>query len=259
MRTAVSIPPFTDAATLVAMTVEAEAAGWDGVFLWDHLVFMAGARHDVLDPWVLLGAMAQATERVRLGTMVTPLARRRPWVVAKHLTTLDHLSGGRATLAVGLGEPPDADFAAFGDVPGARERADLLDEGLTVVDGLLRGPLVHRGAAFQVDAEILPRPVQQPRPPVWVAGVAPHRRPLQRALRWDGIVPIGARGPLTPADVADYLDGVETPDGWDVVVPGAPGVAPDDYEAVGATWVVEGTWPEDGWVGEFRTRINAGP
>lgn len=259
MRTAVSIPPFTDAATLVAMTVEAEAAGWDGVFLWDHLVFMAGAHHDVLDPWVLLGAMAQATERVRLGTMVTPLARRRPWMVAKHLTTLDHLSGGRATLSVGLGEPPDADFAAFGDEPGARERADLLDEGLTVVDGLLRGPLAHRGTAHRIDAEILPRPVQRPRPPVWVAGVAPHRRPLARALRWDGIVPIGSQGYMTPGEVAGYLAGVDRPDGWDVVVAGAPGIAPADYEAVGATWVVEGTWPEDGWASEFRTRINAGP
>jgi alkanesulfonate monooxygenase SsuD/methylene tetrahydromethanopterin reductase-like flavin-dependent oxidoreductase (luciferase family) len=259
MRTAVSIPPFTDATTLVAMAVEAEAAGWDGVFLWDHLVFDADARHDVLDPWVLLGAIAQATERVRLGTMVTPLARRRPWVVAKHVTTLDHLSGGRATLSVGLGDPPDADFAAFGDEAGARPRADLLDEGLAVVDGLLRGPLAHSGAAYQVDSEVLPRPVQTPRPPIWVAGVAPRPRPLVRAQRWDGVVPIGPEGFMTPDEVGAYLDGVDRPDGWDVVVPGAPGVAADDYEAVGATWVVDGVWPEEGWVAEFRTRINAGP
>ncbi len=160
---------------------------------------------------------------------------------------------------MGLGEPADADFAAFGDEAGARRRADLLDEGLTVVDGLLRGPLAHRGPAYQVDSEILPRPIQRPRPRIWVAGVAPHRRPLERAVRWDGVVPIGPQGFMTPDEVAAYLDGVERPAGWDVVVPCAPGVAPDEYESVGATWVVDGVWPEEGWVEEFRARINAGP
>ena len=156
------------------MATDAEQAGWDGVFLWDHLVLMPGVRLDVHDPWVLLGAMAQATERVLLGTLVTPLARRRPWVVARHLITLDHLSGGRAVLGVGLGDPPDADFAAFGDPSDPRERAALLDEGLTIVDGLLRGPLSHKGERYQVDSELLPRPVQRPRP---VPALRPRRRP----------------------------------------------------------------------------------
>ncbi len=259
MRTAVSLPPFTDAATLVAMATDAEAAGWDGVFLWDHLVLMAGSGLDVHDPWVLLGAMAQVTDRVALGTLVTPLARRRPQVVARHVITLDHLSQGRAVLGVGLGEPPDADFAAFGDPPGARQRAERLDEGLAIVDGLLRGPFAFEGAHLRVDAELLPRPVQQPRPPLWVAGVAPHRRPLRRALRYDGIVPIGDRGPLDPRQVAEYLDGIDPPPRWDIVVNAAPGIPFDDYAAVGATWVVEGAWPQGGWVTELRDRINAGP
>lgn len=259
MRTAVSIPPFTDAATVVALSVEAEQAGWDGVFLWDHLVFHAETHPDVHDPWVPLGAMAQATERVRLGTLVTPLARRRPWVVARHLVTLDHLSGGRATLGVGLGEPAGADFAAFGDTADPRERAALLDDGLAVLDGLLRGPLAHHGPRYRVEAELRPRPVQSPRPPIWVAGVAPHRRPLARALRFDGIVPIGPGDLLTPDQLDDYLAGVERPDGWDVVANRAAGVAAGEYAAVGATWLVDGVWPTGDWVADLRGRITAGP
>ena len=259
MRTAVCLPPFTDPGTLVAMAAEAEQAGWDGVFLWDHVVLVPDMRLDVHDPWVLLGAMAQVTERVTLGTLVTPLARRRPWMVARHLITLDHMSGGRATLGVGLGDPAESDFAAFGDPADARERARLLDEGLTVLDGLLRGPLAHEGERFQVDSELLPRPVQQPRPRIWVAGVAPHRRPLARALRWDGLVPIAQGDLLTPAQLAEYLDGVDRPEGWDLVANVAPGTAFEDYEAVGATWVVEGAWPVGDWVADLRDRITAGP
>jgi alkanesulfonate monooxygenase SsuD/methylene tetrahydromethanopterin reductase-like flavin-dependent oxidoreductase (luciferase family) len=259
MRTAVCLPPFTDPGTLVAMAAEAEQAGWDGVFVWDHVVLVPDMRLDVHDPWVLLGAMAQVTERVTLGTLVTPLARRRPWMVARHLITLDHMSGGRATLGVGLGDPAESDFAAFGDPADARERARLLDEGLTVLDGLLRGPLTHEGERFQVDSELLPRPVQQPRPRIWVAGVAPHRRPLARALRWDGLVPIAQGDLLTPAQLAEYLDGVDRPEGWDLVANVAPGTAFEDYEAVGATWVVEGAWPVGDWVADLRDRITAGP
>ena len=259
MRTAVSLPPFTDAATLVGMAAEAERSGWDGVFLWDHMVLIRDLRLDVHDPWVLLGAMARATERVLLGTLVTPLARRRPWKLAREVITLDHLSGGRAVLGVGLGEPPDADFAAFGDPSGDRERAALLDEGLAVVDGLLRGPLDHDGAAYHVHAELLPRPVQRPRPPVWVAAVAPHRRPLARARRWDGVVPISLDHLLTPDEVAAYLGDEPRPGGWEVVVNTAPGVPPADYAAAGATWIIEGAWPQGDWVSELRTRIAAGP
>jgi alkanesulfonate monooxygenase SsuD/methylene tetrahydromethanopterin reductase-like flavin-dependent oxidoreductase (luciferase family) len=259
MRSAVSLPPFTDPATLVAMAVEAEAAGWDGVFLWDHMVLIQALRLDVQDPWVVLGAIAQATERVLLGTLVTPLARRRPWVVAREMITLDHLSGGRAVLGVGLGEPADADFEAFGDPGDARVRAAILDEGLTLIDGLFRGPVSHRGEHFSVETELLPRPVQRPRPPVWVAAVAPHRRPMARALRWDGVVPIALDRLLMPDEIATYLPPDGRPAGWEVVVNAAPGVPWDDYAAVGATWVVEGNWPEGDWVADLRRCIAAGP
>jgi alkanesulfonate monooxygenase SsuD/methylene tetrahydromethanopterin reductase-like flavin-dependent oxidoreductase (luciferase family) len=259
MQTAVSIPIFTDPATLVALAAEAEQAGWDGAFFWDHLVWDADLGLDVHDPWVLLGAVAARTERLRLGTLVTPLARRRPWMVARHLITLDHLSGGRAVLGVGLGEPADADFADFGDPAGRAERAALLDDGLAVLDGLLRGPVDHRGPHFRVRSELRPRPVQRPRPPIWVAAVAPHRRPLARATRWDGVVPIGQTAVLSPAELAGYLAAVDRPAGWDVVAFRAPGVPPDEYAEAGATWLVDGAWPAGNWVADLRSRIRRGP
>jgi alkanesulfonate monooxygenase SsuD/methylene tetrahydromethanopterin reductase-like flavin-dependent oxidoreductase (luciferase family) len=259
MRAGVSIPPFTDAATLVALGVEAERAGWDGVFFWDHVVWEPESRHDVHDPWVLLGAVAAGTERVRLGTLVTPLARRRPWVVAKHVTTLDHLSHGRAVLGVGLGEPPDADFADFGDPGDPVHRGALLDEGLTLLDGLFRGPVGHRGERYSVRNELRPRPVQRPRPPIWVAAVAPRQRPLARARRWDGVVPLGHQGPLTPPELVHYLSAVQPPAAWEVVAAWAAGIGADEYEDAGATWLIQGIWPEGDWVDELRTRVRRGP
>jgi alkanesulfonate monooxygenase SsuD/methylene tetrahydromethanopterin reductase-like flavin-dependent oxidoreductase (luciferase family) len=261
MRFAVNIPPFTDATTVVALAVDAETAGWDGVFLWDHLQFMAGAHLPIHDPWVLLGAIATATERVRLGTLVTPLARRRPQVVAKHVTTLDHLSGGRAVLGVGLGSPADADFAAFGDEADDIKRAAILDDRVSAVAAMLSGgEVTHHGKHTHIDADLLPASVQRPRPPIWVAAVAPHRRPLARAVRWDGVVPIGLpEGVMRPDAISSYLQGVPRPESWDVVAPWCPGVAPDDYAAVGVTWLIESTWPEDDWVTDFRTRIRNGP
>jgi alkanesulfonate monooxygenase SsuD/methylene tetrahydromethanopterin reductase-like flavin-dependent oxidoreductase (luciferase family) len=259
MHFGLSIPPFTDVATLMAMARAAEDAGWDGVFLWDHLQWDQSSGLDIHDPWVLLGAMAGATNHVRLGTMVTPLSRRRPWVVAKHVTTLDHLTGGRAVLGVGLGEPPDAEFAAFGDVAGARDRAALLDDGLELLDGLLRGRVAHDGPAFHVDGELRPRPVQDPRPPIWVAGIAPHRRPLERALRWDGLVPLGPKGMMRPDEVGAYVGDVQRPPGWDLVVSPAPDFAVDEYAALGVTWLITSTWPEPGWPDELLTRVHRGP
>ena len=260
MRYGVNIPPFTDPAVVVQLARDAEAAGWDGVFLWDHLVWSTESEPEVHDPWVLLGAIAVATSRVRIGTLVTPLTRRRIQVVAKQLLTLDHLSGGRVVFGVGLGEPPVADFSAWGDEADARTRAAMLDEGLDVLDSLLRGAAVqHDGTHMTAHGQLRPGPVQQPRPPIWVAGVVPNQRPLRRARRWDGVVPIGSGELLTPEALASYLGG-EAPAGWDVVSSWAPGVPASEYADAGATWLIESTWPtEEGWVDEFRDRIRQDP
>lgn len=260
MRHGVSVPPFTDAATVVGWATRAEEAGWDGVFVWDHLQW--DGKVAPLDPWVVLGAMAVRTEHVALGTLVTPLSRRRPHVVAKQLVTLDHVSGGRAVLGVGLGEPPDRDFADLGDEADPRARAALLDEALEVVDGLMRGPVTHHGEHYDVEASFLPRSLQRPRPPVWVAGVVPHRRPLARARRWDGVVPIGRGADCTPAALAAYLasDGEAPRPGWEVVAHRADGVPAAEYADAGVTWLIRSGWPaQDGWERALTDTIDRGP
>jgi alkanesulfonate monooxygenase SsuD/methylene tetrahydromethanopterin reductase-like flavin-dependent oxidoreductase (luciferase family) len=258
MRFGISVPPFTDPGLVVSWARRAEAHGWDGFFLWDHLRWQEGDL-DIHDPWVLLGAIAVQTSRIRLGTMITPLARRRPWVVAKHLTTLDHLSGGRVTLGVGLGEPADRDFADLGDEASPTVRAAVLDEGLAVLGGLLgEGRVELDGSHHRVHADVRPRPVQRPRIPVWVAGVAPHLRPLERARRWDGFVPI-AEPFLTPEALASYV-GEHPHDDWDLVVQWPDDTSPDDYEAAGATWLIRSTWPQEaGWQDEIEALASAPP
>jgi alkanesulfonate monooxygenase SsuD/methylene tetrahydromethanopterin reductase-like flavin-dependent oxidoreductase (luciferase family) len=257
MRFGLSVPPFTDPAEVVALATTAEAAGWDGFFLWDHLSW--DGRVEVHDPWTLLGAIAVQTSRIRIGTMVTPLSRRRPQVVAKHLVTLDHLSGGRVTLGVGLGDPPDLDFSDFGDEPSYQVRAAITDEALDVVAGLVGdgGAAVH-GDHVDVESSLRPLPLQRPRIPIWVAGRAPHTRPLARARRWDGYVPI-ADPLLSPADLAAYV-GEHPRDGWDVVAQWAPGVPAEEFAAVGVTWLMRSVWPQEaGWLDELRGLASTGP
>jgi alkanesulfonate monooxygenase SsuD/methylene tetrahydromethanopterin reductase-like flavin-dependent oxidoreductase (luciferase family) len=257
MRFALSVPPFTDPREVVAWAVEAEANGWDGFFLWDHVRWEHPV--DTHDPWSLLGAIALRTARMRIGTMITPLSRRRPWVVAKHLTTLDHLSGGRVTLGVGLGEPPDHDFADLGDESSPVVRAAMLDEGLSVLAGLVGdGQVTFHGDHYAVEASVRPLPVQRPRIPIWVAGVAPHTRPVARAKRWDGFIPI-SNDFLTPEQLASYVGEHPHPD-WDVAAQRTPGVPVDELAAAGATWLVSSTWPhEEGWRDELRALVSSTP
>jgi alkanesulfonate monooxygenase SsuD/methylene tetrahydromethanopterin reductase-like flavin-dependent oxidoreductase (luciferase family) len=219
MRYAISVPNFgdhADPATAIALARDAESAGWDGFFVWDHLLAWNG--NVVADPWILLAAIATSTERIRLGTMVTPLPRRRPWQVVRQVVTLDHLSGGRAVLGVGLGFPPHEEFELFGESGDATIRAELLDEGLEIIAGLMRGgAFSFAGRHFRIDdVAFAPTPVQAPRVPIWVAGAWPHRRPFRRAARFDGVVPIAldADGEEVPIDVATMRQEVGYADGF---------------------------------------------
>jgi alkanesulfonate monooxygenase SsuD/methylene tetrahydromethanopterin reductase-like flavin-dependent oxidoreductase (luciferase family) len=178
---------------LVLLAERAEAAGWDGIFLEDYICYGGDASMPTCNTWIALAAMAIRTEHVRLGTEVTPLTRRRPWAVAREATGIDQLSGGRMILGVGLGDTGesvgvDPSFARFGEERDARTRGAMLDEALQIVAGLWTGePFAFRGAHFVVDeVTFLPRPVQEPRIPIWIGGGYPSPRPTRRALRWDG-------------------------------------------------------------------------
>lgn len=278
LKQALAAPCFgTDPAAFVELAVAAERRGFDGFFVWDHLQFRNGVDGpDILDPWALLAAIAARTDRIRIGPMVTPVSRRRPWVLARQCVTVDRLSAGRLTFGVGLGSPAEGDFARFGDAADDRTRAQLLDEGLAVWTGLCSGEqFAYAGRHYRIaPTRFSPVAVQRPRIPVWVGGVLPARRPLERAARWDGAVPITYRdGRLTrptPDEIAETREFItarrDVMAGYDVVVWSE--IVPDaqagaalqrEYDAAGATWWIETARTDDGWQDELRGRIERGP
>ncbi len=265
-----------DPAIAAGLAAEAEAAGWDGVFTFDAIAIGA---MELWDPWIVLAAMAMRTERVRLGAMVFAPSRRRPWKLARELSTLDHLSNGRMVFPVGLGALDDAAFGNVGEAVEARTRARILDETLAIVDGLSSGePFAFEGEHYRFEPmTFLPTPVQRPRVPVWVVGAWPHERSMQRVIRWDGLVvqatgPEGkpATGPQVLPEIVDWVRaaraaaGLELP--FDIVVDGTTPVADRDlavaiagaHETAGATWWVEADW-SDMSTKALRARVNAGP
>jgi len=253
------------AAELAAL---AEEHGWDGVFTWDAIAI---GTMEAYDPWVALAAMAMRTERVRMGAIVTPPSRRRPWKLAREAMTLDRLSNGRLILPVGLGALDDAAFANVGEPTDARTRAELLDESLAIIEGLWSGkPFGYDGRHYRFgEMTFLPTPVQQPRIPIWVVGAWPHERSMRRTLRWDGVY-AQAEGVEAIRAVADWAERewpAATRDRpWDVIAEGRtpaddPGTAAAivaGYEAAGATWWIESDW-ESTSVEAVRERIVAGP
>ena len=231
---------------LAELAQGAEARGWDGFFLWDHVVYRPPVSA-VSDPWVVLAAVACATERLRIGPLVTPLSRRRVQKVARETVTLDRLSGGRLTLGVGLGSDTTGELEPFGEETDPRVRAAVLDRSLERLSDFWDG-------GFQ------PRPLQSPRVPVWVAARWPNRRPLRRAARWDGLFPIEMPGPDALAElVAEVRELRREFDGpFDVVVVEAPGADLGPWEAAGATWMLTGFGSEPREA-EVREAIEAGP
>ncbi len=209
MRYGLSLPPFGDFANarfLAEAARQAEEAGWEGFFIWDH-VFFDPSFHPNLDPWVGLAGAALATTRMRIGTMVTPLARRRPWKVVRETVTLDRLSDGRLTLGVGLGDPVQWDYGYFHEETDAKTRAKKLDEALDILTQAWTGqPLTYHGEHFHVEGvPFTPTPIQTPRIPIWVGGNFPNKPPMRRAARWDGYVPIKFESALTPEDCREVM------------------------------------------------------
>lgn len=260
MRFSINIPnfgDFADARTVATVAGAAEQAGWDALFVWDHVVHDKRQRRGQPfgDPWMLLTAAALATSRLRLGTLVTAVARRRPEQLARQVATLDSLSGGRVIFSAGLGGPIEDDFGSFGETTDPVVLAERLDEGLELLQRYWSGDLVkHDGRHYQVrDVTLLPASVQRPRPPVWIGGIWPHRRPMRRAARWDGVVPLFTTAkhgqvPLVDEvrDLVAYVRGhrecrKDTP--FEVVLGGAsPGDAAKARDVIapladaGATW-----------------------
>jgi alkanesulfonate monooxygenase SsuD/methylene tetrahydromethanopterin reductase-like flavin-dependent oxidoreductase (luciferase family) len=287
MKYGVTLPNIgasSDPRVVTDLAVEVEQSGWDGVFVWDA-IYVAETQQPggsaACDPWVVMAAIAARTNRIRIGPMVTPLSRRRPWKVARETVSLDLLSGGRLILPVGLGATDDGGFARVGEALDRKVRAERLDEALQILDGLWSGePFAFEGTHFQVqEMTFLPPPAQRPRIPVWVVGAWNRPKSMRRALGWDGILPAkmaddGSFGDMTPADIQDmkaYIAEHRSQTGpFDIVMEGdTPGNDPDRAKAIvsplaeaGVTWWLESVWatPEStGGVEGMRARIRQGP
>ncbi|HET6950262.1 MAG TPA: LLM class flavin-dependent oxidoreductase [Acidimicrobiales bacterium] len=254
-RTALFLPLFGELAEpgLVAdLAEEAEDAGWDGLFVWDHMLYRPPVT-DVADPWITLAAVARSTSRLVIGPMVTPVPRRRPGKLARETVSLDRLSGGRSVFGAGLGGDPGRELSALGEETDPVARGRMLDEGLDLLVRMWSGEQVeHRGEAYVADGvRFLPRPLQQPRIPVWLASRYPNRSPLRRAARYDGLFTIDMQEPdhlrELMAVVAGHraAAGVEAPFEW--VVQGTIGEAPGPWVAAGATW----------WLVRFEPSVTA--
>ncbi len=246
-RRGIFVAPFeelADARELARLAVRAEAAGWDGFFLWDHVDYRAPVTA-LADPWVCMAAIAYATETILTGPLITPPARRRIHKLARETVTLDRLSGGRLIFGAGLGSDNSGEFSKFGEQGDAKERARLLDDGLAQL-------------ARYWDGEFEPRPIQQPRIPVWLAARWPNRKPLRRALEWDGLFPIDLPGPAELAELTAEVRAVRPDDAFQIVVTNPPGTDPAPWVEAGATWCLTGFGPTPR-VAELESAIDDGP
>ena len=280
-----AVIPYAAERDFAELAAVAEAAGWDAVFSWEAVWGQ--------DAWVTLAAAAMTTQRIRLGTLLTPVPAQRPWELAQKIASVDRLSDGRVTVSVGLGAV-QGNWSAFLPDEGRAVRARQLDEGLDVVAGLLRGqPFSYAGTQWsisEVTELIPPGPVQRPHPPIWCVGAlvpGRTRQPsLERAARWQGILPAvagGAEGSsgLTLEALREIVGRVRgireaaglAMDGYDVVVEGDSygsfgSVRPpiSAWSDAGATWWVESWWDlpdgldqRESTLAETRRRLAQGP
>ena len=265
--------PHGDARTTAKLAFEAEQAGWDGFFVWEPVWG--------IDAWVSLTAAAMKTSRIRLGTLLSPISRMRPWKLASETATLDNLSNGRVILSVGLGAV-DSGFKEFGETTNRVQRAELVDEGLEILTGLWKGqPFNYDGKHYTIKETKFyppPPPVQKPRIPIWVVGAWPRMKSMRRVLKYDGILPTKMAGrkheKVEPEDIRLMKSWIEenrsetTP--FDIVVEGkTQGDDSDEWFNVvnpwfeaGATWWIEAMWDamdEKNCNELFFKRIRQGP
>jgi alkanesulfonate monooxygenase SsuD/methylene tetrahydromethanopterin reductase-like flavin-dependent oxidoreductase (luciferase family) len=255
VRSGLFVPLFGELANPVVvgrLAAEAEEAGWDGFFVWDHVRWRPPVL-EVADPWITLAAIATATTSIRLGPLVTPLARRRPAKVARETATLDRFSDGRLTLGVGLGSDRFGDeFSITGEEVDDRRRGRMLDESLEILCAAWSGePVHHEGEHYTIGGmRFLPRPVQRPGVPIWVAGYYGSARPLRRAARHQGFFPVGVQHPDQLAEIVTAIAklrreaGIDITDPYDIVAEIEPGHDPMPYAAAGATWWLVGFPPD---------------
>ena len=265
--------PTGDPRVVAELAGEVEEAGWDGAFYWDGICV---GDMDTYDPWIVMAAMAMRTQRVRIGAILTPPARRRPWKLARETVALDHLSGGRLVLPVGLGALDDGGFAKVGEPTDRRVRARLLDESLEILTGLWSGePFSYQGEHYRLEEMTFrPPPVQRPRVPIWVVGAWPSKKSMGRALRYDGVLVATVGGslessgvtPETIREIKEYVD--ERKEGpFDIVWEGqTPGEDPGRAASIvrplaeaGATWWIESPWMPPNEPEDLRRRIEQGP
>ena len=256
MRHALTIPPYgelADPAALVEVAVAAERAGWDAVFLWDHVLRRPEDPQETADPWVAMAAIAVATERI--GPMVTPVTRRRPIKLAREATTLDHLSRGRLTLGLGLGVDTTRELSAFGEIVDARARGERLDEGVELLCAFWSGEEVDfHGEHFVADhVTVLPRPHQRPRIPLWFAARGGAEKPVRRAARYDGLYPIEVDDDSLAAMLEIVREVRGSLDGFDVIVRPTDAAQYRRFEELGVTWAITGPAPGDSGVLELAS------
>jgi alkanesulfonate monooxygenase SsuD/methylene tetrahydromethanopterin reductase-like flavin-dependent oxidoreductase (luciferase family) len=240
MKRGIFLAPFDELADprlLAELARDAERAGFDGFFLWDHVAYRPPVEA-ILDPWICMAAIATATERVLIGPLITPPARRRIHKLARETATLDLLSNGRLVFGAGLGSDNSGEFSQFGEEADARARAQLLDDGLEELQRYW-------------DGAFLPKPAH--RIPIWLAARWPNRRPVRRATRFDGLFPIDLPGPDALAELAAEVPGAP----FDIVVTNPPDTDPQPWVDAGATWCLTGftNQPE---LDEVRAAIGAG-
>lgn len=253
----------------IKLVKSGEEYGWDGFFLWDHVYTPWAKDQDVLDPWIILSAIASQTNNIAIGTTVTPLARRRPMKIAREAITIDRLSSGRFILGVGLGGT--AELKAIGEEENPKIRGEMLDESLEILKGLWSGKLfTFDGKHFKIKEPVKFKPKGNIK--IWVGGTWPNKKPFQRAAKYDGIFPLkaGSEDPsLYPQDYREILSYIgkyrKSLESFDLIksIVTIGDKEEDayihDFMNMGVNWLLEAFWSERCSLKEIQKRIELGP